>query len=92
MHQGNKFLSCTYFNWQVLSRLVTCDAINMDAYHILLGRPRQHDIDATHRGKRNIYTLTWEGKRISMKPIPPTPKPVKKRSQSSYPYATEVNS
>jgi len=43
----------------------------MDACHILLGRPWQHDVDATHRGKRNIYMFTWEGKRIAIKPIPP---------------------
>ena len=57
---------------------VTCD-VDMDACHILLGRPWQHDIDATHRSKRNIYMFTWEGKRITMKPIPPPPKPTKEK-------------
>jgi len=52
---------------------VTCD-VDMDACHILLGRPWQHDVDATHCGKRNIYMFTWEGKRITMKPIPHVPK------------------
>ena len=55
---------------------VTCD-VDMDACHALLGRPWQHDVDATHRGQRNIYMFTWEGKRIAMKPIPPAPKPTK---------------
>ena len=43
----------------------------MVACHILLGWTWQHDVDATHRGKRNIYMFTWEGKRIAMKSIPP---------------------
>ena len=51
---------------------VTCDAVDMDACHMLLGRPWQHDVDATHRDKKNIYMFTWEGKRIAMKPNPTT--------------------
>jgi len=35
------------------------EVVDMDAWHILLGRPWQHDVDA-HRGKRNIYMFTWE--------------------------------
>ena len=54
---------------------VTCD-VDMDACHILLGRPWQYDIDATYRGKRNIYMVHLEGKRIAMKPIPPPLKPI----------------
>ena len=33
---------------------VTCDVIDMDKCHILLERPWQHDVDATHRGRENI--------------------------------------
>jgi len=29
---------------------VTCDVVVMDKCHILLGRPLQHDVDATHVG------------------------------------------
>ena len=36
----------------------TCYVVDMDAYHILLGRPWQHDVDATDRDKRNIYMFT----------------------------------
>ena len=60
-------------------KLVTCDVVDMDACHILLGWPWQHDVDATHRGKMNIYMFTWEGKRIAMKPIPPPLKPTKEK-------------
>ena len=56
---------------------VAYDVVDMNACHVLLGRPWQHNVDATHRGKRNICMFTWEGKRIAMKPIPPVPKPPK---------------
>jgi len=52
----------------------TCDIVDMDACHIHSERPWQQDVNATHRGKRNIYMFTWEGKRIAMKLIPPVPK------------------
>jgi len=55
---------------------VTCN-VDMNACHILLGRPWQHDFNATHRGNDNIYMFTWEGKRIVTKPILPPLKPTK---------------
>ena len=58
---------------------VACDIVDMDKCHVLLGRPWQHDVDATHKGKENIYIFTWKGKRIVMKPITPTPKSAKQR-------------
>jgi len=51
----------------------------MDACHILLGRTWQHDIDATRRDKRNIYTFNWKGKRIAMGTISPIPKFIKEK-------------
>ena len=56
---------------------VACDVVDVDAFHILLGRPWQHDIDATHRGKEDIYVFPWKGKRVSMRPISPAPKATK---------------
>ncbi|GJV70581.1 transposon ty3-I gag-pol polyprotein, partial [Tanacetum coccineum] len=32
------------------SELVTCDVVDMEACHVLFGRPWQHDVDATHKG------------------------------------------
>jgi len=37
---------------------VACDVIDMNKCHILLGRPWQHDVDATHKGRKNIYVFT----------------------------------
>lgn len=31
-----------------------CDIIDMDACHMLLGRPWQFDLDFTHKGKDNV--------------------------------------
>ncbi|GJR45311.1 hypothetical protein Tco_1313414, partial [Tanacetum coccineum] len=31
------------------NELVTCDVVNMEACHVLLGRPWQHDVDSTHQ-------------------------------------------
>ena len=53
----------------------------MDKCHILLGRPWQHDVDATHRGKRNICVFIWKDKRVTMKSISPIPNPTKEETK-----------
>ena len=58
---------------------VACDVIDMDTCHILLRRSWQHNIDATHRGKENIYMFIWKGKRVAMRLILPTPKSTKEK-------------
>jgi len=37
---------------------IACDVMDMDKCHILLIRPWQHDIDATHKGRDNMYLFT----------------------------------
>nr|GEX11144.1 RNA-directed DNA polymerase [Tanacetum cinerariifolium] len=51
------------------NELVTCDVVNMDACHVLLGRPWQHDMDATRQVKSNMYLFKWSGKTIAMLPL-----------------------
>jgi len=92
LHQGNRSFHVPISIGMFYQEPVACDVVDMDACHILLERLWQHDIDATHWGKRNIYMFTWEGKRIGMKLIPPVPESTKKRSQSSYPCTNEVSS
>ncbi|XP_020258805.1 uncharacterized protein LOC109835231 [Asparagus officinalis] len=46
-----------------------CDVVEMDACHMLLGRPWQFDVDATHRGKDNVYIFKKDGRRIVLKPL-----------------------
>nr|GLL31143.1 uncharacterized protein LOC109163967 [Ipomoea trifida] len=48
---------------------VRCEVIDMDACHILLGRPWQFDVDGTHHGRQNNYSFVWGEKKIV---IPPT--------------------
>ncbi|GKA78117.1 transposon ty3-I gag-pol polyprotein, partial [Tanacetum coccineum] len=40
---------------------VTYDIVDMDACHILLGRPWEYDVNAIHRGKENTYSFIING-------------------------------
>ena len=48
---------------------VMCDVLNMTTYHVLLGRPRQHDRKTIHDGYTNI--LWHKGKLKDLIPLPP---------------------
>lgn len=48
---------------------VVCDVLEMDACHILLGRPWQYDVNATHHGKDNVYEFLWQSKMIKFLPM-----------------------
>nr|GEY20837.1 transposon Ty3-I Gag-Pol polyprotein [Tanacetum cinerariifolium] len=48
------------------NELVTCDVVDMETCHVLLGRPWQRDVDSTHQGKSNMYLFKWCGKTIAM--------------------------
>ncbi|KAG5531974.1 hypothetical protein RHGRI_026552 [Rhododendron griersonianum] len=37
---------------------ITCDVVDMDACHVLLGRPWQYDVDIVHKG-RDVDTPIW---------------------------------
>lgn len=41
---------------------IICDVLDMDACHILLGRPWQFDLQTIHKGIENTYEFTWMGK------------------------------
>ncbi|XP_057543336.1 uncharacterized protein LOC130821562 [Amaranthus tricolor] len=60
---------------------VMCDVLDMDACHLLLGRPWQYDKKTTHNGYTNTYTLKHDGKKKELIPLPPhravPPKPSK---------------
>ncbi|XP_019168246.1 PREDICTED: uncharacterized protein LOC109163967 [Ipomoea nil] len=47
---------------------IACEVIDMDVCHILLGRPCQFDVDATHRGRQNAYEFLWNNKKIVIPP------------------------
>ncbi|KAJ9537524.1 hypothetical protein OSB04_030257 [Centaurea solstitialis] len=48
---------------------VLCDVLEMDACHILLGRPWQFDHDVTYRGRDNIMFFRWGDRKIAMAPV-----------------------
>ncbi|GKB62953.1 hypothetical protein Tco_0919139 [Tanacetum coccineum] len=39
------------------NELVTCDVVDMEACHVLLGRPWQRDVDSTHQENKTLATL-----------------------------------
>nr|GEW19930.1 hypothetical protein [Tanacetum cinerariifolium] len=39
------------------NELVTCDVVDMEACHVLLRRPWQHDVDATHQGIEDVMQI-----------------------------------
>jgi hypothetical protein len=56
----------------------------MDAYHLILGRPWQYDVDAQHKGWDNNYIVFQEGQKIIFQPLKEDPAsdptPTKKQS------------
>jgi len=48
---------------------VICEAVETDACHLILGRPWQHDVDATHRCKDNMYLFFKNSRKIVLGPI-----------------------
>lgn len=47
---------------------ITCDFIDMDACHIILGRPWQYDTNSIHKGKPNVYVFDCKGRKIALIP------------------------
>jgi len=51
---------------------VDCDVVPMNACHLLLGRPWQFDVDATHGGRSNHYSFVHKGVHHVLKPMSDT--------------------
>ena len=49
---------------------VDCDVAPMSACHLLLGRPWQFDLDATHGGRSNHYSFVHKGDHHVLRPMP----------------------
>lgn len=54
---------------------VYCDVVDMDACHLLFGRPWQFDKNAHHFGRENIYKLETNGVRMTLLPLNKTTEP-----------------
>ena len=48
---------------------IRCDIVEMDACHVLLGRPWQFDRGAVHEGKKNVYSFEMNGKKHILYPF-----------------------
>jgi hypothetical protein len=48
---------------------IGCDVAAMSACHLLLGRPWQFDLDATHGGRSNTYSFLHKGMSHVLKPM-----------------------
>ena len=51
---------------------IWCDVIPMDVGHIILGRPWLYDLVTLHR-RSNSYSFVFEGKKIVLNLLKPTP-------------------
>jgi hypothetical protein len=51
---------------------VDCDVARMSACHLLLGRPWQFDLDATHGCRSNNYSFVHKGVPHVLKPMKET--------------------
>ena len=45
---------------------VFCEVVEIDACHLILGRPWQYNVDATHRCKNNVCVFFKNGKKIAL--------------------------
>nr|GEV27616.1 reverse transcriptase domain-containing protein [Tanacetum cinerariifolium] len=54
---------------------VVCDIVEMDVCHILLGRPCEFDVNATHEGKDNTYSFQVNGVKQILVPLIKNSKP-----------------
>ncbi|XP_073260712.1 uncharacterized protein [Populus alba] len=48
---------------------ITCDVVEMDACHIILGRPWQFDVDVIYKGRDNVYIFMSKGQKVVLGPI-----------------------
>ena len=53
-----------FFYWVKYKDHVWCDMVNMDACHLLLGRPWQYDHRVTHDGHANTYSFQFNNTKI----------------------------
>jgi hypothetical protein len=51
------------------SDFILCDVVEMDACHLILGRPWQFDVDAQQQGMINAYTIFRDGRKITFRPL-----------------------
>ncbi|XP_071728633.1 uncharacterized protein [Rutidosis leptorrhynchoides] len=61
---------------------VLCDVVDMNACHLLFGRPWQFDRGTTHDGRSNTYRFVKDGKPITLLPLNFKPTTTPRRNES----------
>lgn len=51
------------------SNSILCDVVEMDAFHIILGRPWQFELDVQYKGRDNVHIIFWDGQKIIFRPL-----------------------
>ncbi|GJV67649.1 RNA-directed DNA polymerase [Tanacetum coccineum] len=59
------------------------DIVDMDAYHVLLGRPWQFDPGVIHKGMENTYTFLKDGKKFTLYPFSSEDRPKATKEKAS---------
>lgn len=44
---------------------ILCDVVDMDACHVLLGRPWHYEVDVTYKGRDITFIFWWSKRRLS---------------------------
>ena len=60
------------FSFCAYADFIDCDVVPMQTCSLLLGRPWEHDNNATHHGISNKYTFVHKGKEYTLLPLTPT--------------------
>ncbi|KAI9161337.1 hypothetical protein LWI28_016487 [Acer negundo] len=68
-----------------------CDVVDMDACHLLLGRPWQYDRKVYHDGFKNTYSFVFHEKKIVLLPSKPSEK-IKAHSDNTNCYHMQNSS
>lgn len=63
---------------------VLCDILDMNACHILLGRPWEFDNNVTNKGKDNVMIFRWGDCKIAMALVPHFNKVTEKRGENFF--------
>ncbi|XP_020676557.1 uncharacterized protein LOC110095377 [Dendrobium catenatum] len=50
---------------------ILCDVVDMDVFHLILGRPWQFDVEAIYDCRANTYAFDWKGKKLRLLPRSP---------------------
>ncbi|KAL5546999.1 hypothetical protein UlMin_006686 [Ulmus minor] len=63
---------------------VLCDVVDMDACHMLLGRPWQFDLNTVHNGRTNTYSFRKDNMKIILAPMKQPDNPTSSKAKTNF--------